>query len=108
MPRRSTPELLASVREDEAIIRDTEVRKMKTIAAWAEANTVTSVAEGAATICDGRVDTGLPLAGEGAPLVSEYALIELCACLGRSTASGREYVGKVLETAHRSPTSGKR
>jgi hypothetical protein len=99
---RGTAAVLDSVREMTATARDIEIDIVEQIVAWAELNTATDRA-GAATITDGRLDTGVPIAGEGAPLVSEFALMELCAVLGRSTASGREYVGKVLETAHRLP-----
>ncbi|MCG8149209.1 hypothetical protein GUY44_01870, partial [Pimelobacter simplex] len=75
------------------------------IVEWAAGNVVAGSAEavGAATIRDGFVDTGLPIAGEGAPLVSEFALMELVAVLGRSPDGGRVYVGRVLECAWRLP-----
>ncbi|WP_377322411.1 DUF222 domain-containing protein [Pimelobacter simplex] len=69
---------------------------------WAAGNVVAG-SEGSATIRDGFVDTGLPIAGEGAPLVSEFALMELIAVLGRSPDGGRVYVGRVLECACRLP-----
>ena len=49
------------------------------------------------------LDTGLPLAGPGAPLISDFAVMELSALLGRSLDSGRNYVGQVVELAHRLP-----
>ncbi len=49
------------------------------------------------------LDTGLPLAGLGAPLISDFAVMELSALLGRSLDSGRCYVGQVVELAHRLP-----
>ena len=72
------------------------------IVTWAGANTRDSP-EGAATIREGYLDTGVPIAGEGAPLVSEFALMELIAVLGRSPDGGRLYVGRVLECAWRLP-----
>ena len=54
-------------------------------------------------IREGYLDTGVPIAGEGAPLVSEFALMELVAVLGRSPDGGRLYVGRVLECAWRLP-----
>ncbi|SFM28877.1 5-methylcytosine-specific restriction endonuclease McrA [Pimelobacter simplex] len=79
------------------------VREWAGIVEWAAGNTVTGPGAGAATIRDGFVDTGLPIAGEGAPLVSEFALMELVAVLGRSPDGGRVYVGRVLECAWRLP-----
>ncbi len=49
------------------------------------------------------LDTGLPVAGPGAPLISDFAVMELSALLGRSLDSGRNYVGQVVELAHRLP-----
>ena len=57
----------------------------------------------AATLIERGLDTGLPLAGPGAPLISDFAVMELSALLGRSLDSGRNYVGQVIELAHRLP-----
>jgi hypothetical protein len=59
--------------------------------------------EGVATITEGYLDTGVPIAGPGAPLVSEFALMELIAVLGRTPDGGRAYVGRVIECAWRLP-----
>ncbi|MBU2696215.1 hypothetical protein [Pimelobacter sp. 30-1] len=50
---------------------------------WAAGNVIvgSAEAEGAATIRGDFVDTGLPIAGESAPPVSEFALMELVAVL---------------------------
>ena len=48
-------------------------------------------------------DRALPIAGPGAPLVSEFALMEYAAALGLSTDSGKAYVGKTLELRYRLP-----
>ena len=45
----------------------------------------------------------LTLAGPGAPLVGESMLAELCVALGRSPASGRAWLGAVLEVRYRLP-----
>ncbi|HWJ12083.1 MAG TPA: hypothetical protein VNS46_22070, partial [Nocardioides sp.] len=68
----------------------------------ADQNTIETT-EGAATLVDGVIDTGLPIAGPGAPLVSEFALMELIAVLGRSPDGGRAYVGRIIECAWRLP-----
>ena len=60
--------------------------------------------DGAATWPAGRgVDTGIPIAGDGAPLVSEFAVTEFAAALGLSAGSGRVLVGQALELAYRLP-----
>src|SRR5688572_24067600 len=48
-------------------------------------------------------DKALPVAGEGAPLVSEFALMEYAAALGVTTESGGAQVGRVLELRYRLP-----
>ncbi|MFC7500836.1 DUF222 domain-containing protein, partial [Nocardioides sp. GCM10030258] len=72
------------------------------VVAWAQDNVVTTV-EGAATLVEGVIDTGVPIAGDGAPLVSEFNLMELIAVLGRSPDGGRGYVGRIIECAWRLP-----
>ncbi|MEE3125952.1 MAG: hypothetical protein VX494_01975 [Actinomycetota bacterium] len=48
-------------------------------------------------------DTMLELAGPGAPEVSEFAVIELAAALGRSTDSGRMLLSDAVEARYRLP-----
>ena len=45
----------------------------------------------------------MPVAGEGAPLVAEFAITEFAAAIGVSTDAGKRYVGHALELAHRLP-----
>ncbi|KAB2812132.1 hypothetical protein F9L07_09975 [Pimelobacter simplex] len=95
--------LLADLRAGVRVREESVVAEWAGIVEWAAGNTVAAPGAGAATIRDGFVDTGLPIAGEGAPLVSEFALMELIAVLGRSPDGGRVYVGRVLECAWRLP-----
>ena len=39
----------------------------------------------------------MPVAGEGAPLVAEFAITEFAAAIGVSTDAGKRYVGHALE-----------
>ena len=94
--------LLDELRAGVALREESLVAEWASIVAWASENTL-DTAEGAATIREGYLDTGVPIAGEGAPLVSEFALMELVAVLGRSPDGGRLYVGRVLECAWRLP-----
>ncbi|MDQ4052252.1 MAG: DUF222 domain-containing protein [Actinomycetota bacterium] len=48
-------------------------------------------------------DQPIPVTGVGAPLVAEFAAMELAAALGLSTDAGKAYVGLVLELAYRLP-----
>ncbi len=64
--------------------------------AWAAMHSVDSI-DDAATIVGRYGDTGMPVAGEGAPLVAEFAITEFAAAIGVSTDAGRRYVGHALE-----------
>ncbi len=55
----------------------------------------------AATVSERGRDTGLPLAGSGAPCVSEFAIVELAAALGLTVESCKRHVGQVLEVRYR-------
>ncbi len=57
----------------------------------------------AATVVEHGRDTGLMLAGPGAPCVSEFAVVELAAALGMTVDACRRYVGQVLEVHYRLP-----
>ncbi len=65
---------------------------------WAAIHEVTDLAQGATWR-----DTPVPLAGEGTPQVSEFAVIELAAALGMSTDAGKRLVSEAMELAHRLP-----
>jgi len=45
----------------------------------------------------------LPIAGEGAPRVAEFAVAEFAAAIGLTTDSGKVLVGRAVEIAHRLP-----
>ncbi len=98
----STASLLSEIRDGVDLRDALIVREWQAITSWAEANIVDSP-EGAATLTEGYLDTGVPIAGPGAPLVSEFQLMELIAVLGRSPDGGRSYVGQVIECAWRLP-----
>ncbi|HWI42477.1 MAG TPA: HNH endonuclease signature motif containing protein [Nocardioides sp.] len=99
---RSVAELLTEASAEVRGRQVSQIREWVLITAWADQNTI-DCTEGAATLVDGVIDTGVPIAGEGAPLVSEFALMELIAVLERSPDSGRSYVGRVIECAWRLP-----
>ncbi|GAA4076315.1 DUF222 domain-containing protein [Nocardioides kongjuensis] len=99
---RSTAALLSGLRAEVEGRQASLVREWATIVEWA-GDHVVSGPEGAATITEGYLDTGVPIAGDGAPLVSEFALMELVAVLGRTPDGGKAYVGRVIECAWRLP-----
>ena len=53
-------------------------------------------------------EAGMPVAGEGAPLVAEFSVTEFAAALGMSTDAGKRYVGHALELRYRLPRVWKR
>jgi hypothetical protein len=58
-------------------------------------------AETVSTRCFG--DTGIPVAGPGAPLVLEFSVAEFAAALGLPTETGKRYVGHAVELRYRLP-----
>ncbi|GAA4103177.1 DUF222 domain-containing protein [Nocardioides kongjuensis] len=99
---RSTAALLSRVGDRIRSRNTLVIEEWEDITAWASDHIV-SGPQGAATITEGYLDTGVPIAGDGAPLVSEFALMELVAVLGRTPDGGKAYVGRVIECAWRLP-----
>ena len=97
--------VLAAVRSDRAIADAAEARLLQHAVAWAAMHSVDSI-EDAATMGDRYGDTGMPVAGEGAPLVAEFAITEFAAAIGVSTDAGKRYVGERSSCATGSPGCG--
>jgi hypothetical protein len=102
----STAAVLTGLRETASEISRAEVEKLHLTIAWAVLNTV-EPDQGYANypVSSGGMfgDRGIPVAGDGAPLVSEFAGMELAAALGMSTEAGKAYLGRVLELKYRLP-----
>ncbi|WP_183095460.1 HNH endonuclease signature motif containing protein [Nocardioides stalactiti] len=94
--------LLSGIRAVQGVIAAQEVEKVRAVAEWAALHAVDDETT-AATLTERGLDTGLPVAGPGAPLISDFAVMELAAVLGRTLDSGRSYVGQVVELAWRLP-----
>jgi hypothetical protein len=102
----STAAVLTGLREKAAECHQAEVDKLHLTIDWAELNQVEPDDEYANyPVSSGGIfgDRGIPVAGEGAPLVSEFAAMELAAALGQSTDAGKAYLGRVLELGYRLP-----
>ncbi|WP_370290462.1 hypothetical protein [Nocardioides sp.] len=80
-----------------------EIRTWQGVVAWAERNLHDGESEREVEDVVAALDTGVRLAGEGTPLVAEFALMELVAVLGRTPDGGRRYVARILECAWRLP-----
>ena len=48
-------------------------------------------------------ETGMPVAGPGAPLVAEFSVTEFAAAIGLSTEAGKAYLGEAVELRYRLP-----
>ena len=94
--------VLAAVREDTAVVNTGEARRMLAAVAWAGMHSVDSITD-AATYADFGGDTGMPVAGPGAPLVSEFSIVEFAAAIGLPTEAGKAYLGEAVELRYRLP-----
>jgi hypothetical protein len=101
--RTRSQELLAEIRDHRAVVAEREIATVRAVAEWAAEHVVAEDSGDASTLTERGWDTGLPVAGPGAPLISDFAVMELSALLGRSYDSGRNYVGQVVELAYRLP-----
>jgi len=102
----SAAQVLGFVRDRQAA-EDRAARDVLVAAAvWAEQHPPESIEDAATWKVRGLgavIDTGVPLAGPGAPMVAEFAIAEFSAALGRTTASGRQLIADAVECQHRLP-----
>jgi hypothetical protein len=94
----STPaDLLEVMRNTTKAAIAVEVRRLGAVIEWCVIHATDDEAEASFG------DHGIPLAGDGAPWVSQFAVMELGTALGGSTDSAKRYVGAVLEVRYRLP-----
>ncbi|MGH3444346.1 MAG: hypothetical protein ACRDPB_03115 [Nocardioidaceae bacterium] len=88
-----------------------EARLLAVAAHWADLHPVLEGGEpdgyATGTLVNG-VEELVPLAGEGTPLVAEFAAAEFAATLGMSSDAGRKMLGESLELRHRLPKTWRR
>ncbi|GAB2872122.1 HNH endonuclease [Nocardioides pacificus] len=106
MSQTAAPDTAAAVLEAARARRSTadraEVEQLQLAVDWAAMHSVDSLTD-AALAHDGYGDRGLPIAGEGAPLVAEFAITEFALAVGMSTDAGNRYVGQAVELRYRLP-----
>jgi len=90
--------VLATARRARAEADAAEAEVLAAAVEWAGLHEITDPEE----VATWR-DTPVPLAGEGAPQVSEFAVIEFAAAIGMSTDAGKRLVSEAMELAHRLP-----
>ena len=98
----TTAEVLAVLRSRKADRDAAEIAMVRATIDWAVLNEV-EPDDWYANYGQAIGDRGVPLAGPGAPLVSEFAAMEYAVALGMSTDAGKAYLGRVLELRYRLP-----
>jgi hypothetical protein len=95
--------VLGAARDFRRAANAAEARVLAAAVEWAHLHVVSEVEDAATwSVAEGH-DTGIPIAGDGCPLVSEFAIGELATALGLSDVSGRHLIAQALELAHRLP-----
>ena len=89
--------VLAAARATRANIDREEARLLALAVDWAAMHSVDSILEAETLAAGAYGEAGMPVAGEGAPLVAEFSVTEFAAALGLSTDAGKRYVGHALE-----------
>src|SRR4051812_32785803 len=98
----SSAEVLRVAREARAAATHADAVLMVAAVTWAEQHPPESI-DAAATWITAGGDTGLTLAGEGAPLVAEFCIAEFALAIGRSTDGGRAQIAAAVELKYRLP-----
>src|SRR4051812_17501485 len=102
-PQLDAAAVLASARRARKAANAAEAQMLTDAVTWAHLHVVEDLDEAATWLVEHGGDTGIPIAGDGAPLVSEFAVAEFATALGLSAGSGRHLVAHALELAHRLP-----
>ncbi|NPC97922.1 HNH endonuclease signature motif containing protein [Nocardioides sp. zg-DK7169] len=109
LPDCDTPAaVLAFAQRRRAAAQRAEVDVLEAALVWAAMHPEETVADSTPTTGLVFGELAVPLAGEGTPLVAEFAPMEFGAALGMSTDAARGLVGDALELAHRLPRIWKR
>lgn len=93
--------LLAAVQTSKRAAVDAERELMIALAAYVGKHSVVDRRDAATLVVENFGDRELPLAGPGAPLVSEAAALEVAPMLGRTKESGKKMLGLVIECRYR-------
>ncbi|WP_166137648.1 HNH endonuclease signature motif containing protein [Nocardioides ochotonae] len=102
LPECDTPAaVLAFAQRRRAAAQRAEIDVLEAALVWASMHPEESVADAAPATGLVFGELAVPLAGEGAPLVAEFAPMEFGAAIGLSADSARSLVGDALELAHR-------
>ena len=95
--------VLQLARDQRAAADAAEANLLQLAVQWAVIHPAESVEEAETIVLRSFGDTGIPVAGPGAPLVAEFSVAELAAALGLGTEAGKRFVGHALELRYRLP-----
>ena len=95
--------ILAAARVARATADRAEADLLQLAVGWAVMHPAESIGEAETVRLRGFGDTGIPVAGPGAPLVAEFSIAEFAAAVGLSTEAGKRYVGHAVELRYRLP-----
>ena len=85
--------VLAAVRSSRSVADAEEARLLRLAVSWVGMHSVDSI-DDAATVWDRTYgDTGITVAGPGAPLVAEFSVAEFAAAVGLASEAGKAYLG---------------
>ena len=96
----SPSDVLRVAREARAAATRADAVLLLAAVTWAEQHPPESIGEEATWITP-AADTGLPIAGPGAPLVAEFCIAEFALAIGRSTDAGRQVIADSVELKYR-------
>jgi hypothetical protein len=97
----SPDELLAAARSAKARSEDADREVLRAALAWAVMHPAETVDDAAGYPTGG--DQAVPIAGEGTPLVAEFAVCEFGAALGLNATAAKGLVGQAVELRYRLP-----
>ena len=95
--------VLAAFREEVNVQDAAAVAQLRLAVRYASFNCPESIADAAVVPGIPGFDAPVPIAGEGAPLISEFAVVEFAAATSRSQDAARHYLGEAVELAYRLP-----
>jgi hypothetical protein len=99
----SASQVLAAARERRRTADAAEADLCRLAVDWAVLHPEDSLHDPATYVDRGGNDTGLSLAGDGAPSVAEDAVAEFAAAVGLGTGAGKWFLGECLELRYRLP-----
>ena len=104
----SAAAVLGLVRDQRAVADRAEAKLLQAAVSWVAMHSVDSIDQ-AATVWDRTYgDTGITVAGAGAPLVAEFSVAEFAVAVGLATEAGKAYLGEAVELRHRLPRTWQR